>query len=274
MSYAKRVDRENPACFAFLVDQSYSMTEQCAGRPNQSKAQALADAINNLLYELVMRCVKNPSEGPRHYYDIAVVGYGGSVGPAWGGELAGQGLVSIVDIANNAMRVDERDQSTTGQSIKMPVWFESVADGGTPMAGAMDHCGSLIANWVQAHPGSFPPIVINISDGAATDGDPIEWTRRLESLATQDGNVLVFNVNISATEGQPLMFPSSAEQLPDQYARQMFEMSSVLPGFMQEMAGMQGHSVQPGARGFVFNADITTVVNFLQIGTATHHVGV
>ena len=274
MSYAKRVDRDNPACFTFLIDQSYSMTEPCAGRPNQSKAEALADAVNNLLYELVMRCVKNPAEGPRHYYDIAVIGYGGTVGPAWGGNLAGRELVSIVDIANNAMRVEERDQSTTGGSVKMPVWFDATADGGTPMAAAMDQCGAMVAGWVQQHPGSFPPIVINISDGAATDGDPIAWTRRLESLSTQDGNVLVFNVNISAVQGQSIMFPSSADQLPDQYAKQMFEMSSELPGFMQEMAGMQGHAVAPGARGFVFNADITTVVNFLQIGTATHHVGI
>ncbi|MCP3856635.1 MAG: VWA domain-containing protein [Actinomycetia bacterium] len=274
MPYAQRVDRENPACFVFLVDQSFSMTEPCAGRPDQSKAEALADAINNLLYELVMRCVKNPSEGPRHYYDIAVIGYGGTIGPAWGGNLAGRDLVPIVDIANNAMRVDEKDRSTTGKSIKRPVWFDPIADGATPMAGAMDFCGAMVAGWVNAHPTSFPPIIINISDGAATDGDPVEWTRRLESLGTQDGNVLVFNVNISATEGAKLMFPSSPDQLPDKYAQQMFEMSSVLPGFMQEMAGMQGHQVGAGARGFVFNADITTVVNFLQIGTATHHVGV
>lgn len=273
MTYSKRVDRDNPACFAFLVDQSYSMTEPCAGRPNQSKADAVADAINNLLYELVMRCVKNPSEGPRHYYDIGVIGYGGSVGPAWGGNLAGRGLVSIVDIANNALRVEERDTSTTGAAIKKPVWLEPVADGGTPMAAAMDQAGQMVAQWVQTHPGSFPPIVINISDGAATDGDPVQWTQRLESLATQDGNVLVFNVNISAIQGQPMMFPSSVDELSDRYAKQMFAMSSTLPGFMHEMAGMQGHTVTAGARGFVFNADITTVVNFLQIGTATNHVG-
>lgn len=274
MSYAKRVDRDNPACFAFLVDQSFSMTEPCAGRPSQSKAEAVADAINNLLYELVMRCVKNPSEGPRHYYDIAVIGYGSTVGSAWGGGLAGGGLVSIVDIANNALRVEERDTSTTGKAIKKPVWLEPVADGGTPMAQAMNECGRLVAQWVQTHPGSFPPIVINISDGAATDGDPVEWTQRLESLATQDGNALVFNVNISAIQGDPLVFPSDASALTDRYAQQMFNMSSQLPGFMHEMAGMQGHKVSAGARGFVFNADITTVVNFLQIGTATNHVGV
>jgi hypothetical protein len=270
--YQRRVDRQNPACFVFLVDQSYSMNEPCAGRPQQSKAQALAEAINNALYELVIRCVKNPTEGPRHYYDVGVIGYGANVGSAWGGSLASQGLVSIVDIANNPLRVEERDRSTTGGSSKAPVWFDATADGATPMSGAMDQAGRLIAGWVADHPDSFPPIIINISDGAATDGDPTVWTSRLTSLSTSDGNVLVFNVNLSAVGGDQVFFPSGTEPLGDDYARQMFEMSSELPGFMAEMAGMQGHTISAHARGFVFNADITSVVNFLQIGTSTHHV--
>ncbi|HEC11436.1 MAG TPA: VWA domain-containing protein [Acidimicrobiales bacterium] len=274
MSYARRVDRDHPACFVFLVDQSYSMTEPCSGRVEESKAQAVAEAINDLLYELVMRCVKNPTEGPRHYYDIAVIGYGATVGPAWGGNLTGSYLTSIVDIANSPTRIEQRTNPATGRSIRKPVWLEPTADGATPMVTAMDRAGAMLARWVETHPDSFPPIVINISDGAATDGDPVEWARRLESLATSDGSTLVFNVNISATEAEPLMFPSSSEALPDQYARQLFEASSELPPFIRELAGMQGLTVGPGARGFVFNADISTVVNFLQIGTATHHVGV
>ncbi len=272
MPYQRRVDRDHPALFMFLVDQSYSMNEPVAGRSDQSKAVALADAINNLLYEMVMRCVKNPQEGPRHYYDLAVVGYGASVGPVLGGQLASRDIVSIIEIANNPMRVEQRDQSTQGGSVRVPVWLDPVADGATPMSGAMDQAGALIARWVKEHPSSFPPILINISDGAATDGDPLVWTRRLASLSTEDGNVLLFNLNVSALGGDQIFFPGSPDELPDDYARQMFAMSSELPGFMQEMAGMQGHAMKPGARGFVFNADMTSVVNFLQIGTATHQM--
>jgi hypothetical protein len=272
MPYQRRVDRDHPALFVFLVDQSYSMNEPVAGRADQSKAVALADAINNLLYEMVMRCVKNPQEGPRHYYDLGVVGYGASVGPVLGGQLARRDLVSIIEIANNPMRVEQRDESTQGGSVRVPIWLDPVADGATPMSGAMDQAGALIARWVKEHSSSFPPILINISDGAATDGDPLVWTQRLASLSTEDGNVLLFNLNVSALGGDQIFFPASADELPDDYARQMFAMSSELPGFMQEMAGMQGHTIKPGARGFVFNADITSIVNFLQIGTATHQM--
>lgn len=140
------------------------------------------------------------------------------------------------------------------------------------MSSAMDTAGRIVAGWVKANPASFPPIIINVSDGAATDGDPSVWAQRLTSLATEDGPALLFNVNISALGGAPLFFPGDPAVLTDTYARQMFDISSPLPGFMAELAGMQGHAVTAGARGFVFNADISSVANFLQIGTATHHV--
>lgn len=274
MSYHKRIDREHPGCFVFLIDQSFSMTEPVAGQPETSKAVALARAVNNLLYELVLRCVKNPKEGPRHYYDVGVFGYGLGTGPALGGELAGRGLVPIPDLAQHPARVEVRDASTTGRAKRSPIWLDPVADGATPMSEAMNQAGAAVAAWVKQHPDSFPPIVINVSDGAATDGDPMVWAQRITSLSTSDGGVLLFNVNISAHAGEPTMFPDSALSLPDDYARSMFAMSSELPPFMLEMATLQGHGVRQGARGFVFNADITTVVNFLQMGTSTHRAAV
>ena len=142
MPYQRRVDRERPACFMFLLDQSYSMNEPVAGRPGQTKAQALADAINTLLYELVLRCIKNPEEGPRHYYDVGVVGYGATVGPVWGGALAGRDLVSIVEIGHHPLRVEQRDQSTVGGgSARMPIWFDPVADGEYLHRATRDHLG-------------------------------------------------------------------------------------------------------------------------------------
>jgi hypothetical protein len=262
----------------FLIDQSASMTEQMANSA-LSKAEALRDAINNLLYEVVLRCIKDPDEGPRHYYDIGVIGYGADVGPAFGGTLAGLELASISDVANQPLRVEERvrkvDDGAGGileQRVKFPVWFEAVANNGTPMSTAIDRAGSLLASWVREHPDSFPPIVINISDGAATDGDPREWADRLRSLSTDDGDVLLFNLSLSSSPGPAVSFPTTASDLNDRYAHTLFDMSSVLPPFMAQLAETHGYALQDGARGFVFNADIVSVVTFLQIGTATHQL--
>jgi hypothetical protein len=44
-------------------------------------------------------------------------------------------------------------------------------------------------------------------------------------------------------------------------------MSSPLPAGIQKEAKAEGYSIEPGARGFVFNADAEALINFLDIGT-------
>jgi hypothetical protein len=46
-------------------------------------------------------------------------------------------------------------------------------------------------------------------------------------------------------------------------------MSSHLPPYMASLATGMGMSMNEGAKGFVYNADMSAVVRFLQIGTAT-----
>src|SRR5262245_55421606 len=77
MSYAMSIDRRYPGCFVFLLDQSYSMNDPMGGRAGVSKSLQLANAINNLLVDIIRRCTKFRNEPPRHYYDIAIIGYSG-----------------------------------------------------------------------------------------------------------------------------------------------------------------------------------------------------
>jgi hypothetical protein len=49
-------------------------------------------------------------------------------------------------------------------------------------------------------------------------------------------------------------------------------MSSVLPPQLQEAARSEGFRVEPGTRGFVFNADLVSVIRFLDIGTRAAQV--
>lgn len=279
--YSQQIDRTNPGCLVLLLDQSGSMREPIANGGGISKADALARAVNDLLYELVLRCIKNPNEGPRHYYDVAVLGYGDDEArSALSGPLAAQDLVSIVDVANQPARVEEQssdvadvggDLSTISSKVRKPIWVDPVAAGRTPMGTGLNRAGEVVAPWVAAHPNSFPPIVLNVSDGAATDGDPRVWAERIRSLATSDGNVLFFNLNLSAIGGEVLYFPAHEDRLSNDYARVLFEMSSPLPPHMAQIAASQGLPIESGSRGYVFNADMSAVVRFLQIGTATAH---
>ncbi len=55
--------------------------------------------------------------------------------------------------------------------------------------------------------------------------------------------------------------------MPDQYAQLLFNTASELTPFMMTAAKEQGFNVQQGSKGFVFNGDLTLVIQALEIGT-------
>lgn len=136
------------------------------------------------------------------------------------------------------------------------------------MCAALDRAHGIVNRWLVDHPACFPPTVIHITDGESTDGDPSMAMLRLKALASSDGEVLLFNLHLSAVQGvRPISFPSSSSQLPDEYARTLFEGASELTPFMRTVAEEQGIYAPEGARGFVLNGDITMIIRALEIGT-------
>lgn len=273
MSYQSEISRANPSCFLFLIDQSGSMDDLFgSGDSNKKKKDGVSDAINKLLQNLTIKCAK--PEGVRDYYQIGVIGYGATIGPAFGGTLIKKELVPISEVANFPTRIEERMKKTddgAGSIIeiptKFPIWFEPIANGGTPMCAALTIAENIIKGWITIHPGSFPPIVINITDGEATDGDASIPAQNITQLATSDGNVLLFNIHLSSRSGNPIEYPDSDVDLPDEFSKLLFRMSSILPDHMQSIAKQEGMIISPSSRGFVFNADMVSVIKFLDIGT-------
>ena len=49
--------------------------------------------------------------------------------------------------------------------------------------------------------------------------------------------------------------------------RELYQMSSALPKPILGQAHAKGYSVEEGARGYAFNADLVTLIDFLDIGT-------
>ncbi len=272
MTYSAEISRANPSCFLFLIDQSGSMADPFPADPGKRKADGVADAINRLLQNLVIKCAK--AEGVRDYYYVGVLGYGEKIGPAFGGALAGQQLVPVSQVADNPVRIEERtkkvDDGAGGiieQKVKFPIWFDPVANKGTPMREAFTTANGILSKFLADHPYCFPPVVIHISDGESTDGDPTEEMNKVTQLCSSDGNVLLFNLHISDKAAQPIAFPNGVAGVPDQYAHLLFNTASQLTPFMESVAKEQGFSVQPGAKGFVFNGDLTLVIQALDIGT-------
>lgn len=273
MAYSAEISRLNPSCFLFIIDQSGSMSDNFSSPP-KPKAQGVADAINKLLQNLVIKCAK--SEGIRDYYYIGVIGYGEGISPAFKGELAGKDIVPISEIANKPARIEERtkqiDDGAGGlvdQIVKFPIWFDAVAENGTPMTQAFQKANIIVEAWLHEHPTCFPPTVIHITDGESTDGDPTGEMQKLTSQSSEDGNVLLFNLHLSDNpKARQLEFPNNSELLPDQYSEMLFKSSSVLTPFMVDVAKNEYKlNVSENSKGFVLNGELAVIITALEIGT-------
>lgn len=266
MTYSSEISRKNPGLFIFLIDQSRSMSHKIGGS-KRSKASEAADAVNRQLNEIINRCTK--SEGVRDYFDIGIIGYGAMRGRAVS-LIGGSTLVPISELEQRILRMEKRTQEIDGQEIEyeFPIWFEPVAASDTPMVQGLNLAKEWIDEWSAEHPGSFPPIIINITDGEATDGDPRDAVQEIASTSMDDGYPLVWNCHLSETDTSPVSFPSSEDQLPiDKYAHSMFEMSSELPEAILAIAREEYRDISDGAKGYVFNAQLEDLIKLLDIGT-------
>jgi hypothetical protein len=267
MAYQTRITRAEPACLVILVDQSASMIEPW-GTGKGNKAQGVSQAVNMALRTLALMCKRGAEFYP--YFDVAVIGYGNNaVNSAFGGALAGQSLVSIAEIAPKPVRVEERTQGET--TIKMPIWVEPMANGNTPMVEALEHGKQLLESWIARHRTSFPPIVLNITDGEASTGDPVQAAREVAALRTDAGNVLMMNCHISSQAAQPLLYPGNIETLPDKFAQQLYAMSSPFPNEILEAARQKNIDGVPqnGARAFAFNVGLEGMMRFVSVVVGT-----
>ncbi len=272
--YSAEISRTNPTCFLFLIDRSGSMDDPFGGDAGgRKKSAAVADDINKLLQTLAIRCAKE--EGIRDYFHVGVIGYGNElVKPAFVGPLAGRELVPMSEVANAPARVEERTKQVddgagglASTKVRFPVWFDPIASGSTPMCKALQKARSVVQDFIAGHPSCFPPVVINITDGESTDGDPSGLADELKALSVPDGNVLLFNAHCSSARANPVLFADSEAVLPDDFARLLFRMSSELTPFMRQAATAEGIPASNDSRGYAFNAGLVEIIKFLDIGT-------
>jgi hypothetical protein len=271
MAYTAEISRTTPTAFLFLVDQSGSM--QDATESGTTKAQFVADVLNRTLATLITRCTK--AEGTRDYFHVGVLGYSdASARNGLAGALATDILHPISAIEAAPLRIEQRqrrqDDGAGGlvtTNVNFPVWFEARAGGGTPMCHAITSAAETLAAWCDQHPDSYPPTVLHVTDGESTDGDPEALAAQLRQIGTNDGPILLFNLHVSTSGGPRIHFPDTDAQLPDQYAKLLYRMSSALPPHLVNVAKDKGLSVTAESRGFMFNGEAPEIVDFFDIGT-------
>ncbi|MBW4551594.1 MAG: hypothetical protein KME35_10860 [Aphanocapsa sp. GSE-SYN-MK-11-07L] len=283
MSYLQEISRATPGYLVILLDQSFSMSYPF-GAEAGTKANECAKAVNRVLREIVLACTDG--DEIKNSCDVSVWGYGQIKQPvvnAFAAELAKQPVVTIQELTEHCLRVETVKRKVAdgaGGLVEIddqfPIWIESASVGETPMAEAFEMAATLVSEWIEAHPASFPPIVINITDGEANSLPLAKAAAEaLTQLETKDGKTLLINAHISEAGESEIILPSSPEKLPqgDHYARFLFELSSELPPLMLERAAASGWNPSARAKGMVYKAKLETLIQLLEIGTKAEFRG-
>lgn len=270
--YSRSWSSVQPGCLIVLLDQSSSMDQRFGGNQvgaGKKKSEMVATILNALLHEFVRVNTVGQIIKPRA--EVAVLGYeGGRAHPLLGGDPDATAFVALPELMNSTLRLDtrmRREVDEDGQVVEIPVhfpiWVDPHVGTATPMCAALERARDLAERWAVAHPDSYPPVVINITDGASTDGDPTEVVRELQQVWTRDGYALLFNCHITHLPLPSAQFPDQMDQVPvdpEQLAPLLFALSSEIPESARfNLQEMIGRPFPRGARGFIFNGDAASV---------------
>ena len=146
-----------------------------------------------------------------------------------------------------------------------------MADGQTPMCQVLRVAYQVTADFVSQHPDCFPPIVFNITDGAANDGDPSPGAASLRGIASSDGNVLLFNLHISKRAVPRFSTRPAKSACPTTTCAAVVQHDEPTDSGDDRSGQNQGGAIcrRGGRRGFAFNADMASVTTLLDIATVS-----
>lgn len=272
-TYSKKITRANPSLIVVMLDGSNSMNEEW-GNSNSSLAEGAAFALNRTLRDMALNACYNAEDGTRDYINLAVLTYGTEDGQGQGvdwtlGTLRqpAEGYAKATDWVPAFIRQETQDAGS------LPIWIEPYAQGWTPMCKAFGQAAHIVEQHINAFPASFPPIVINITDGIPTDHNE-DWSqferaaRAITDQRTDDGHALLLNIHIDASgQGHSVMFPDEPVTY-SRYAEHLGRVSSVLPANMVARANEKlSLDIEEAALGYCLNADLAQLSAFLQIGT-------
>ena len=282
--YTAQITRNTPTAFIFLVDHSVSMQQKTTLYGEEmTMAEAAARIVNNQINELVLRCVKMGDT--RHYYDIAVVGYGEKAYSGWQGELEGRKFVSPEELkAHPYTKITTRKEIRTRKGVQVKEveqvqWVSARHDGHwTHYHEAFDYARDLLADWMIDHheKDCYPPTVIHITDGVfnhASKEQVVQEANELKEMFTNDGNVILFNIHFTPDlNANSVACPIAKSELGgDPYAETLFELSSLLPErYNQDIARCLNDNRAGRHVAMGMNADATTLIKLMDIGTPTN----
>ena len=143
------------------------------------------------------------------------------------------------------------------------------------MLKAFEQARDVVEQHVNDFPDSFPPVVLNISDGEPTDcGEPVRWDviadvcDSIREIGTARAEPLICNIHLDPRgRDEPSVYPSSSPIL-DGHESGLWRISSDVPDFLEEFLPGSAEESTGNRRMFVFNSDLPTFADFLEFCTS------
>lgn len=260
-----RISEAHPTAIVFIIDQSCSMARgtDLDNVEYDYISDLAAQCVNAQILSFLEKCISEDG-AVCHLYDIAVIGYGNNVSPAWNGELSNEAFHSPLELMSHVKDkddqfrwVDARDSDTRGRCDL-----------------AFEYVYKLLVDWTSKEENrfSYPPTVIHISDGDVKRDYQERFllsAEKLKSLHTENGNVIVWNIGYLPVRFKEHVF-LSGEELPALIrfpgALVLYEASSYLPAMFKEKAAVF-HRNNPALdrKMMCVNVRIQTLFDVLQI---------
>lgn len=270
----KQWSSAHPGLLIILLDQSGSMLKPYSG--NDSKTVFASKAVNKVIDNIIQK--NFDGEAPKNRCFISVIGYNHNVKELCSGWLK--------DLDNNPLKIEkiiEKQPNGNGGIIEVevdqPIWVEPITqDGTTNMKGAMDLAKETVINWMKDHQDKDDPapVIINISDGVPYYNrldvhlcmeETTKVANEIMNLSNADGNVLIFNAMIEK-DGAKSVFPNDINNLNDEEAKFLFNITSVIPDSYKGAAAKSGLEMMENSRGCIFQADAVQLIQLIDFGSS------
>ena len=275
MSYRQTISTDNPALVIIAIDQSGSMMGPFTNHSMiVSKSEIASMIASAMIDEMIYR---SRQRGVLHrYFDFSILGYSrqdvyplvnSSIHPA---------PITVLDGIQPTFKRRTIEHLTPDNHLFLALeryseWIIPQAAGITPMVDMLDTVTEIVSEWCnnQQNQDSFPPIIINITDGL----DGTEYNRHLfqrceelKQIGTKDGKCLLFNIYIDSTPpSERHNFPNLETLSADCNILPLARMSSILPELFHPLARKHNSTAEPDYRALCYNAvglSIIPLLNF------------
>ncbi len=279
-SKARTVNTSKPWLLVTLVDGSHSMSADWVGT-KRSMAEIVEQSVNNMLYDMALHYSISEGEGEDVLKDrihLRLLTYSGEDDVSDPIPLPGGSYYLHADGEDGWVKNYSELHRYNGSQAEIPRWFKHVPNGKTPMLKAFQTARRVIEEHISQFPDSFPPVLLNISDGEPSDcGEPIDWSlltsecEAIRSLGRDGNHPIICNVHLDPRgRGLPSLYPEkppSENGIEDGLWRSSSKISDLI-GFQKN------HSIPEVARDgngdrrfFVFNSDLMHFHEFLSFST-------